>query len=314
MHYYRSRSEETDLADKIDTYCDALVGLSEVYDSPVVIYNMYLVWAYRYEMTRDWEAMLEVCNRAEAYVETNPIFYQEGKVTTFQIKKMTAYLHLRDYKNGKINAEKSLQSFEDGSEIWFTFLEYYLLLAMHTDNYISALAILNRAMNNSKFKRLSVDFKEKWLAYEAFLAFLMEAQTGSNLISQASKRKTFKVAKFLTDSVAHSKEAKILTVHVLVIQTLFHIKKRSFPAANETIEKLKIFANRQLKPEDYYRTVQFIRLMQQLPKADYKKAELSNIEKYYNRLLSTPFSYRGLLHELEVIPYEKLWDLVLEQI
>ncbi len=314
MHYYRPRSEETDLVDKIDTYCDALVGLSEVYDSPVVIYNMYLVWAYRYEMSRDWDAMLEVCNRAESYVENNPVFYQEGKVMTFQIKKMTAYLHLRDYKNGKINAEKSLQSFEDGSEIWFTFLEYYLLLAMHTDNYISALAILNRAMNNSKFKKLSTDFKEKWFVYEAFLAFLTEAASGSNLISQASKRKSFKLAKFLADTVSHSKEAKILTVHTLIVQALFHIKKKSFPAATDAIEKLKIFANRQLKPEDYYRTVQFIRLLQQLPKADYKKNELSNVEKYYNRLLATPYSYRGLLHELEVIPYEKLWDLTLEQI
>ncbi len=314
MHYYRPRSEETDLAEKIDTYCDALVGLSEVYDSPVVVYHMYLVWAYRYEMTRDWDSMLEVCGRAEAYVEANPIFYQEGKVTTFLIKKMTAYLHLRDYKNGKVNAEKSLQSFEDGSEIWFTFLEYYLLVAMHTDNYINALAILNRAMNNSKFKKLSPDTREKWIVYEAYLAFLTEAATGSNLISQASKRKTFKVQKFLSDPVVHSKEAKVLTVHTLVAQALFHIKRKSFPAADEVIEKLKIYANRQLKPEDYYRTVQFIRLMQQLPKADYKKNELSNTEKYYNRLLTAPFNYRGLLHELEVIPYEKLWDIVLEQL
>lgn len=314
MHYYRPRSEENDLADKIDTYCDALVGLSEVYDSPIVIYNMYLVWAYRYEMSRDWDSMLEVCNRAEAYVEANPVYYQEGKVTTFQIKKMTAYLHLRDYKNGRVNAEKSLQSFDDGSEIWFTFLEYYLLLSMHTDNYINALAILNRAMNNSKFKKLDNDIKEKWLVYEAYLAFLTEAAAASNPISQVSKRKTFKVSKFLSDPAVHSKELKILTVHTLIVQALFNIKRKSYPAADEVIEKLKMYANRQLKPEDFYRTIQFIRLLQQAPKADYKKLNLSNTEKYYSRLLATPFSYRGMIHEIEIIPYEKLWELVLEQL
>lgn len=314
MHYYRPHSEENDLADKIDTYCDALVGLSEVYDSPVVIYNMYLVWAYRYEMAKDWDSMLEVCNRAEAYVDANPVYYQEGKVTTFQIKKMTAYLHLRDYKNGRGNAEKSLQSFDDGSEIWFTFLEYYLLLSMHTDNYINALAILNRAMNNSKFKKLDGDIKEKWVVYEAYLAFLTEAAAPSNPISQVSKRKSFKVSKFLSEPAVHSKELKVLTVHTLIVQALFNIKRKSYPAADEVIEKLKMYANRQLKPEDYYRTIQFIRLLQQAPKADYKKVNLSNTEKYYSRLISSPFNYRGMVSEIEVIPYEKLWELVLEQL
>lgn len=318
MYYYRPRSEESSLGEKIDTYCDALVGLSEMYDSPVVIYNMYLVWAYRYEMTNDWAAMLEVCDRAEAYVAANPVYYQEGKVTTFQMKKMTAFLHLRDYKNGKQNAEKSLQSFEEGSELWFKFLEYYLLLAMHTDNFINALAILNRAINNSKFKKLDADTRDKWGIFEAVLTFVTESNVGvsSSSFSQAatSKRKTFKVSKFLSDVVSHSKESKILTVHTLVTQAMFHIRRKSYPAANETIDKLKMYANRQLKPEDYYRTIQFIRLLQQLPKADYKKSELSNVEKYYNRLLTTPFVYRGLLPELEVIPYEKLWDIIVEQL
>lgn len=313
MYYYRPRSEETDLADKIDTYCDALVGLSEVYDSPVVYYNMYLVWAYRYEMSRDWEAMLQVCERAEAYVEANPVFYQEGKVTTFQIKKMTAYLHLRDYKNGKVNAEKSLQSFEEGSEMWFTFLEYYLLLAMHTDNYINALAILNRAVSNNKYKKLSNETKEKWNIYEAYLAYMTETQTGQHLMSQVTKRKNFKLTKFLTENASFSKDAKILTVHTLVGQALFHISKKSYPAANEVIERLKMFANRQLKPEDYFRTIQFIRLLQQFSKANYKASDLSNTEKYYQRLVTTPFQYRGLLAELEIIPYEKLWEIVIQQ-
>ena len=48
----------SDLKERIDTYCDALIGLSEMYDSPVIFYNMYLVWTYRYEMLQDYEAMI----------------------------------------------------------------------------------------------------------------------------------------------------------------------------------------------------------------------------------------------------------------
>ena len=104
MNYHLPPHKNTDLKEKIDTYCDALVGLSEVYDSPIIIYNMFLVWTYRYEMLSDFNSMLEVCNRGEKYIEQNPTYYQDDKLATFHLKKMSAYLHLRDWKNGKINA------------------------------------------------------------------------------------------------------------------------------------------------------------------------------------------------------------------
>ena len=161
MNYFRPVTENFDLTERIDTYCDALIGLSEIYDSPIIFYNMYLVWTYRYEMLQDYEAMIEVCSRAEQYMKDNPTFYQEEKMATFQLKKMSAFLHLKDYKRGKVNAEKCLQSFEEGSEMWFTFMEYYFLLAMHTDNYINAIAILTRALSNTKYKRLNLEDREK---------------------------------------------------------------------------------------------------------------------------------------------------------
>ena len=77
---------------------------------------------------------------------------------------------------------------------------------------------------------------------------------------------------------------------------------------------MKSYANRQLKKEVYFRLIQFIRLLQQLDKADYKVENLSNVDKYYDRLVEIPFAYRGQITELEVIPYEKLWNLILQRL
>ncbi len=314
MNYYKSPDELQELSEKIDTYCDALVGLSEVYDSPVVVYNMYLVWIYRYEMMRDWDAMVEVCERAEKYVEDNPIYYQDNKIATFQLKKMSAYLHLRDYKNGKSNAERCLQNFTEGSDIWFTFMEYYVLLALHTDSFINAFAIHSRATNQGKFKKLEIEARERWYVYEVYLNFLAEAQGASNAVAQASKRKIFKVSKFLGEPIMYPKDQRIFTVHLVSVQALFHIRRKNLQGATEAIERLKVFANRQLNQEEYFRTIQFIRLLQQLPKSDYKPSEMTNTEKYIQRLTDTPLLYRGMLHELEIMPYEKLWDLFIQQV
>jgi len=314
MNYYKPPTKNQELRERIDTYCDALVGLSEIYDSPVVIYNMYLVWAFRYEMLHDYEAMLDVCNNAEQYIEKNPLYYQVEKLATFQLKKMSAYLHLRDYKNGKGNAEKCLKSFPVGSDTWFTFMEYYLLLAIHTDNFINALAIYNRATGNTKFKRLTGQDKEKWKIYNVYLNYIIESQSADNPILQSQKKNTFRLSRFLNDPLLFPKDQRIFTVLLIIAQILFFIEKKGYNAVGERIERLKNYANRQLKKEVYYRVIQFIRLLQQLEKADYKVENLSNVDKYYDRLIETPFAYRGLISELEVIPYEKLWNYILKRL
>jgi len=314
MNYLKPPSKNEDLREKIDTYCDALVGLSEIYDSPIVIYNMYLVWAYRYEMLQDFEAMLEVCSKAENYIEENPIYYQDDKLATFHLKKMSAYLHLKDWKKGKTNAEKCLQSFPQGSITWFKFMEYYILLAIHTDNFINAIAIYNEATESNKFKKLPAATREKWKIYDIYLNYIIESQGQSNPIMLTQRKKTFRLSRFLNDPLLYPKDQRIFTVLLVIAQILFFLDKKSFSNVTERIERLKSYANRQLKKEEYHRAIQFIRLLQQLVKADYQPDNLSNVDKYYQKLIETPFSYRGLILELEIIPYEKLWHLILSRL
>ena len=125
-------------------------------------------------------------------------------------------------------------------------------------------------------------------------------------------RKNFKLNKFVLDPILHHRELRILTVHLVIAQILYYLKKRSYGNVTEKIERLKGYSLRQLKKEDYFRTTQFIRLLQQLLKSGYKSKNLSNTEKYYNRLLKHKFYYRGLLSEIEIIPYENVWDLILK--
>ena len=314
MNYFRPVSENFNLKERIDTYCEALIGLSETYESPVIIYNMYLVWTYRYEMLQDYEAMIEVCTRAETYMRDNPTYYQEDKMATFQLKKMSAFLHLKDYKKGKVNAEKSLSSFPEGSEMWFAFMEYYFLLAIHTENYINAVAVLTKALTNTSLKKIKVEERERWKVYEVYMNYLIDVYGQENPILKRQNRRSFKVAKFLSDPILYPKEMRIFTIFLIIAQILFNIELKQYSKATELIDRLKNYANRQLKKEEFYRLIQFIRLLQQLPKANYKLDEISNAEKYLNKLRDTPFYYRGLTSELEVITYEQIWEIVVSRL
>ncbi len=314
MNYLKPPSKNQNLREKIDTYCDALVGLSEVYESPVIVYNMYLVWAYRYQMLHDFTSMLEVCNKAENYIEENPTYYRRDKMAIFQLKKMSAYLHLKDWKNGKVNAEKCLQSFPKGSDTWFQFMEYYLLLAFHSDNYVNAIAIFNDAVSNSKFKKQNAEIREKWNIYDIYLNYIIESQGKGNTVLESQRRKAFRLSRFLADPILYPKDQRIFTVLMVVAQVLFFIEKKSFTSAEERIDRLKNYSNRQLKKEEYHRINQFIRLLQQLSKANFQVEKISNTQKYLDKLSESKFLYRGLNSELEIIPLERLWDMVLSKL
>ncbi|MBI5914857.1 MAG: hypothetical protein HY842_05730 [Bacteroidetes bacterium] len=300
--------------EQLQSYCDALVGLSEIYDSPIVFYNMFLVWTYRYELVQDYEAMLEVCGRAEQYIEHHPNFVQEEKLATFQLKKMMAYLHLRDFKNGKTNAEKCLQHFAEGSDTWFRFMEYYLLMAFHTDNFIHAIAIFIRAKSHPRLKKIDADSREKWKIYEVYLNYFLEKQPGQIDDLKQQVTKNFRLGRFLNDPILYPKDQRVLTVHMVIAQVLFLLDKRAFPEAAESIDRLRSYASKQLDKDENFRMIHFIRLLQQLAKVNFKISEILSTEKHYDALVERPFFYRGRLSELELVPYEKLWNHILAKL
>jgi len=314
MQHYRPTERTNDFQRRLDAYCNELIQLSENDQSPVVNYHMYIVWVMRYEMAKEYTAMLEVCAQAEQYIEQNPLFYQEEKRILFNTKVMAACLHLKDYKRGRECAEKSLHDFSEGSEVWFLFMEYYLLLAIHTENYIQAQAIFNQASNTSEFRKLDGVIREKWAIYEVYLQYLIESRDLDPNFVMKQLRKSSKLSRFLETPPSYPREQKMFHLLAMILQALFLLQRRNFQQATEKIEQLKSFISRNTDKEEFERPRQFVRLLQRLSKARYHPDELSGVDKLLEHLAEHPFSYRGALNELEIIPYEKLWEIVLAKL
>ena len=307
MNYYKPASKNTDLKVRIDTYCEALLGLSEVYESPVVIFNMYLVWAYRYEMLNDYENMLDTCGKADAYIRENPEYYKNDTVITIRLKQLTAYLHLKDFEKGGALALSCLDQFKQGTDTWFKFLEYYFLISLHTEHYQEAGDALVKAITHARFKRLDENDLERWKMFEVYLNIALKLQG-----IEIKGMRSFRMNKFITEVKLFPKELRIYTVWTYIGQAILLILEKNFYPAVDKIEMLKDLANRQLKKEEHLRVVQFIKLLQQLRKANFHTADLSNVEKYSDRLQEIPFKYRGLDVELEFILYGSFWNMLLK--
>ncbi|MAT54431.1 MAG: hypothetical protein CMN32_08090 [Saprospirales bacterium] len=297
----------------IDEQCNKLVELSEQYDSPVVFYNMYMGWICNFEIQRDFNSMLLICERAEDYINKHPQYYQDNVLAAFQLRKMSAFLHLKDFSNGQATAEKALETFTAGSQTWSKFLEYYLLLALHSGNYIHALAIYSRAVKHKKFNKIDLATRERWKVYEVYLHYFMEllGTTKSNIPPVGNY--SFRLSRFLSDPIVYPKDQRVFTIHLVIAQLLFCLGKDEHMAA-DCVNRLRLYANKQLKKEENNRLIQFIRLLNQLSRADFEPSELRNTEKYLSAMQETPFHYRGLTSEWEIIPLEDLWSHILNRL
>jgi hypothetical protein len=295
----------------LDNWCNSLVNLSEIYESPVVQYYMYLSWIYRFEMLNDYESMLEVCGRAEIYVSLNPSYHRVDLTAIFYLKKMLAFLHLKDYRRGRTNAEANLKWFAEGSALWFDFLEIDFLLSLHTGNYVTALSLLKKATEQPRYKKLSFEDRDRWTLFELYVQYVA-ATVGKDhpILSQFGKKSTRSTKLLNQDPGTFSKELRMLGLHVQIARVILLIQRDRTPEAGFIIGELKMQAERQFKKSEQRRALYFIRLLEYLAKRNFNPGELKDKPKYLVALEETPFRYRGLWSEMEIIPYEQLWTLI----
>lgn len=323
MNYYKLRPKDKELESKINTYCSALQGLSEIYDSPIVHYNKYMVLIFFYEMLGEYNKMLETCSAAEKYVEDNPHYYREDKIGEVLLKRASALLHLQETEFQDLMEKQRVDLMMSTLhnlvyfELWLEILEFHFLICCHAQKYNDAVQIALRAFADKRFNKCSDFQKEKWYIFEVYLNYLcfhnedliLELSNGNN-----KKRKKFRVKKFLSEPVSYPKSMRHLHAKLLIAQILFLIDDDKLIEANKLVEDLKVFSLKQFNKVEDSRILLFIRLLQYLSKSGFKLNSDSVHNKYLEKLKKHPFKYRGLHNELEVFPYEKLWEILLSRL
>ncbi len=289
--------------------CQRLNDLSSAHQSPTIFYNRFLANVFHQEALQNYTQVYELCLEAEAYIEENPHFYRADQMAELAQKKLLALLHLGHFEEGYAQAEQYANLFEK-HPAWLPILETYLLLALHGRAYETAHEVFRRVYADKRFKTMSEDDAAKWNAFEAYLCFLRWYETNEDG-SKPKRYKQFRVKRFLEEPIIFPKQQRIFTIVLVIAQVLFLLEEKEWGEAFERVERLRDYAARLLKPEEHYRILQFIRLLQQLAKAHFDYDKIGVHLKYLDRLDTHTMHYRGTINELEIIPYQHLWSIVL---
>jgi hypothetical protein len=247
---------------------------------------------------------LKVCN----YLESNylSLDYSHIKVDlqykeVVFLKLYSAFVLHRNEEGIKYAYETSV-IFKSGDLDWFKFKEYQFLLLMKAEKYHQATKVFRSVRINKNFHKIPTIDQERWKIYRVYLLFVND----SKLIKWG-----FDIEHFKKTTPNFSKEYQGYNIASLIIQFLFYFREADIKNLKVKLDKLSQLSSVHLDKRQNYRNSIFIRMLEIINEKEFNFKLISEKGGTYLKKLINSQIPPDWSQELEVIPYEKLWEYAL---
>jgi hypothetical protein len=229
----------------------------------------------------------------------------------FYYQKLLGHIQLREYEMGRDTAQACLQYLEEGTYNWFKYQEAYFLLLSHTGKYQEAFHLLEETRAHERYTLLPENIREVWNVYTAYISLLAKWEIIS-VGDQADRYLSYEVERLLDRISIYSKDKEGLNVSVQIVYLLHLIHEGDFEILHIKEEGLKKYSSRYLKKGNNARSALFLKLLLNVHLFPFeaKKFEQKS-QKLLEKLNAIPFDISQQSAEVEIIPFEKLWEMVL---
>jgi hypothetical protein len=311
--YTNSKSTKTEVMDQAKAYYEELAGYMQ--DCPSFKLHLFgrMVHLLIYNSVNDYVNTARLCEDAIAFFDKKE--YDSGlPLQVFYYNLVVCYLQLGEFEKGQQVISRCEYYFEEGSFNWFKLQELFFSLAIKTAHYEEAYTLWEKVTNYPQFKDKQPQIVEMWSIFQAYVFYLIRVgKIPENVLSEKSKK--FKMAKFINDLVLFTKDKRGMNISILIIQILYAIADRDYKKSMDRIDGIDKYCSRYLKENDTFRSNCFIKMLLQIPIANFhREATARKAERYLKALQSQEIGAASQAHEIEIVPYEALWEMAIESL
>lgn len=288
---------------KLPEVIHRLMYLWQETDSFNIFQNYYYLNIWYLKLIGDFDASITILKDCEKLLEDGQINALRFDHRANKYSHISTLLKARRYDEGLELAEKYKVAFHPYSRNWFAYMQHYFLLAVHAGDLELAHALMKEVDSNPYYKRLKTRAKENWKLYKAYLFFVYP---------KAGYMHPFDFGSFLQQMPEHSKDKLGYNVSIIILQFLHGLKHQDYDQLSSKEGPLRKYLNSYLKDSNSERSRLFFRLLIVSIRAgfNYKKSEKKGLN-WLEKLKNTPMPGEAFA-QIEIIPYEKLWELILE--
>ncbi|GAB3292562.1 hypothetical protein GCM10027511_05790 [Hymenobacter humi] len=215
-----------------------------------------------------------------------------------------AYLRSRQPVQGLRLAEEYSRDFHPSSSNWFYFQEHHVLLALHAEQYERAQQLLGIITKNPAYPIQREAALQRWDLYKGYIDFVLPPQ-------RATTARQRQLAQWVLQLPEYSRDKRGHNVAILVLQLLHFLRERNLEEVLLRLERLRKYQQRHLYEPTTVRSRLFLRLLQLIVEKNFDAPQAAERGKsLLLQLRETPPPGEAFA-EVEIIPYEHLWELVL---
>ncbi|PRY07313.1 hypothetical protein CLV24_12451 [Pontibacter ummariensis] len=290
----------------LQKYPAILARMKELWEisNSSLVFNYYHILLIQYhEFTGDYNAVIGSVTAAESLLT-------EGKVHTSWFNhafnsfiKAYALLQTKQYEQGLNFVEQRLKHFEPYSMSWFPFMENYFLLAVHAKSYQLALNIIEKSLQDKHILKIANGDKERWELYRRYLLLLQKRERLGN---------DFKYTEtVVSELVLLPKDKEGFNLSLLVLDAIELLSNPNLDDYEPLAERIRKYISKYLRGEKAERGRLFLRMLLLVIKEGLDPAQSREKGERLLEKLSVALPPGDAFAEVEIVPYEQLWELVL---
>jgi hypothetical protein len=264
------------------------------------IYYKTNIW--HQELTNNFGQIIEITSETEKLLARGEINVMRFDDRYNKFIKVYAYFRVRRFEEGLEFAEANSEAFLRSSTNWFAFMENYYLLAMHAARYETATRIISEVYNNPAYQKINKSAQERWELYRSYLYFISPSPI---LLRQ------FNYQAFIAALPEYSKDKEGFNVAILILQFLHYLKMKDTEGLLYRIESLKKYSGRHFKDQFSSRSQLFFKLLALVVKEELHPERCRRKGRALADKLAAMPVPGDAYAEIEIIPYEHLWEEVL---
>ncbi|MEE9373538.1 MAG: hypothetical protein V3V00_10850 [Saprospiraceae bacterium] len=273
--------------------------------------NYFSFCVLMHEGIEDYQVALDYARQGYEYLLTLNFDHKRAKIV-FLVHMTNCYLRLGFATEARQTILESLKIQIEGENNWFASMWLLVQIELYQNDYDKAAGYYKKIVNNKSFINQPKYRQDQFNIGGAMLYYLFKS-------NRISKFQCYNKNDFNRSLVGYENLDQKYTsssIPILIINLLLELSNSNQKSVKRIIDELEQYCSSKVRTSNVnYRTNCFIKMLQCIPEGNFHPVAVTRkAENDLKRLQGVDFKISDEKTVLELIPYERLWEMILDQL
>lgn len=311
LDYVKESSYKEHVKHKAENYHYQLSNIKISQTSLKLIYLETMIEASSKMTSHDFEPAIFILNKGLDKVTNYSSFKDATYIFGIAVNLLACYVSLKHHNEARKVLDVLYANVVPGTYNWYKASELHFTLLMHAKLYDKAEVLFEDVVNQKTYTKQPAFVREAWTVYGAYLHILRQANRLEGQVEAAPR--AFRIQRYLNELPTFSRDKRGHNVTVIISQIVLLLQQQNYDGLIDRFEAVNKYRERYVSREVNFRSNVFLHMFREVNRKNFVKADVLAATSDLRLLLDEePVDVISPGYDQEVLPYEDVWELLLE--